>query len=110
MKKYYLLLWPESQEWIGHPEAICAGYDYSEDDNLSLDQALFIPCELYDEIYGRKIIEKIKNRQIANSELVKKLGCIKSFSCNSLIISIHSLLLFGFSHAFIHFEIKRFHA
>ena len=27
MKKYYLLLWPESQEWIGHPEAICAGYD-----------------------------------------------------------------------------------
>jgi hypothetical protein len=54
MKKYYLLLWPESQEWIGHPEAICAGYDYSEDDDLSLDQALFIPCELYDEIYGKR--------------------------------------------------------
>lgn len=53
MKKYYLLLWPESQEWIGHPEAICAGYDYSEDDNLSLDQALFIPCKVYDETYGR---------------------------------------------------------
>ena len=49
MKKYYLLLWPESQEWIGHPKAICAGYDYSEDDDLSLDQALFIPCDVYDE-------------------------------------------------------------
>lgn len=49
MKKYYLLLWPESQEWIGHPEAICAGYDYSEDDDLSLDQALFIPCDVYDK-------------------------------------------------------------
>ena len=54
MKKYYLLLWPESQQFIGHPEAICAGYDYSEEDNLSLDQALFIPCELYDEIYGKR--------------------------------------------------------
>lgn len=51
MKKYYLLLWPESQEWIGHSEAICAGYDYSEDDDLSLDQALFIPCDVYDEEY-----------------------------------------------------------
>ena len=50
MKKYYLLLWPESQEWIGHPEAICAGYDYSEDDDFSLDQALFIPCEIYDDV------------------------------------------------------------
>ena len=54
MKKYYLLLWPESQEWIGHPEAICAGYNYSEDDDLSLDQALFVPCDLYDETYEKR--------------------------------------------------------
>ena len=53
MIKYYLLLWPESQEFIGHPEAICAGYDYNEEDDLSLDQALFIPCDVYDKEYGR---------------------------------------------------------
>ena len=27
MKKYYLLLWPESQEWIGHSEVIYAEYN-----------------------------------------------------------------------------------
>lgn len=53
MRKYYLLLWPESQEFIGHPEAICAGYDYNEEDDLSLDQSLFIPCDVYDEKYRR---------------------------------------------------------
>ena len=53
MRKYYLLLWPESQEFISHPEAICAGYDYNEEDDLSLDQALFIPCDVYDKEYGR---------------------------------------------------------
>ena len=52
MKKYYLLLWPESQKWIDHPEAICVGYGYSENDDLSLDQAVFVPCETYDKIYG----------------------------------------------------------
>ena len=51
MKKYYLLLWPESQKWIDHPEAICVGYGYSENDDLSLDQAVFVPCETYDKIY-----------------------------------------------------------
>lgn len=53
MEKYYLLLWPESQEFIGHPEAIWVGGCYDKNKDMELDQALFIPCEIYDKKYGK---------------------------------------------------------
>lgn len=40
MRKYYLLEWPESQEWADNEEAIFA------DDNYPL--SVFIPCDIYD--------------------------------------------------------------
>ena len=44
-QKYYLLLWPESQEFMDHPEYIPASSD--EDDMLAC--AGFIPIDVYDK-------------------------------------------------------------
>lgn len=44
-RKYYLLLWPESQVFMDHPEYIPALPD--EDDSLNC--AGFIPVDVYDE-------------------------------------------------------------
>ena len=38
MEKYYLIEWPESQEWMDNDDAI-----------LSDDMSVFVPCELYDK-------------------------------------------------------------
>ena len=38
MEKYYLIEWPESQNWLENEEVILAD-----------DMSAFVPCELYDE-------------------------------------------------------------
>ena len=63
IKKYYLLLWPESQEWVGHPEAICAGYDYSEDDDLLLGVKIVYNKEYFEkEFPGMSNEDEIKQK------------------------------------------------
>ena len=44
-QKYYLLLWPESQAFVDHPEYIPAS---SNEDDV-LDGAGFIPVDVYNE-------------------------------------------------------------
>ena len=45
--KYLLILWPESQYFIGIKGCY---YAIDEDDDLVLDQAMFVPEEIYNEI------------------------------------------------------------
>ena len=48
--KYLLVLWPESQSFIGVKGCYYVSYDEDEDYDLTLDQAMFVPEEIYNEI------------------------------------------------------------
>lgn len=53
MQKYYLVTWPESQIFVGHPDCYLAdSLSYNEEISSS---AYFVPCELYEKTYGRNI-------------------------------------------------------
>jgi len=46
--KYLLVQWPESQHFIGVEG--CYFISLNEDDDLELDQAMFVPEETYNKI------------------------------------------------------------
>lgn len=46
--KYLLVLWPESQHFIGVED--CYFISLNENDDLTLDQAMFVPEETYNKI------------------------------------------------------------
>ena len=48
--KYLLVLWPESQSFIGVKDCYYVSYDEDEDYDLTLDQAMFVPEETYNKI------------------------------------------------------------
>lgn len=48
--KYLLVLWPESQSFIGIKGCYYVSIDEDEDDDLTLDQAMFVPEETYNKI------------------------------------------------------------
>jgi hypothetical protein len=51
--KYILVDWPESQEFIGRDG--CYFCQINEDDDLSLDQAIFVPENVYDHYINGNI-------------------------------------------------------
>lgn len=48
--KYLLVLWPESQLFIGVEGCYYVSYNEDEDCELILDQAMFVPEETYNKI------------------------------------------------------------
>lgn len=48
--KYLLVLWPESQYFIGVKGCYYVSIDEDADDDLTLDQAMFVPEETYNKI------------------------------------------------------------
>ena len=64
MSRYILVEWPESQAFIGQKG--CYFCQINEDDDLSLDQAIFVPEDLYCEVTG--FIHKFR-RTVKNGEL-----------------------------------------
>lgn len=48
--KYLLVLWPESQSFIGVKDCYYVSIDDEEDYDLALDQAMFVPEETYNKI------------------------------------------------------------
>jgi len=65
MSRYILVEWPESQEFIGRPGCyFCQCND--ENSFRTLDQAMFVPEDLYCEITG--FIHKF-GRTVKNGEL-----------------------------------------
>lgn len=48
MSKYLLIEWPESQYFIGLKG--CYSISLDEDDDISLDQAMFVPEEIYNAV------------------------------------------------------------
>lgn len=65
MNRYVLVEWPESQEFIGRPDCyFCQCND--ENSFGTLDQAMFVPEDLYCEVTG--FIHKF-GRTVKNGEL-----------------------------------------
>ena len=48
--KYLLVLWPESQLFIGVKGCYYISIDEDEDNDLTLDQAMFVPEKTYNKI------------------------------------------------------------
>jgi len=48
--KYLLVLWPESQSFIGVKGCYYVTINEDEDDDLTLDQAMFVPEKTYNKI------------------------------------------------------------
>ena len=48
--KYLLVQWPESQSFIGVKGCYYVSIDDEEDYDLTLDQAMFVPEEIYNKI------------------------------------------------------------
>ena len=48
--KYLLVLWPESQSFIGVKDCYYVSIDDEEDYDLALDQAMFVPEDIYSKI------------------------------------------------------------
>lgn len=71
--KYILVEWPESQHFIGVEG--CHYVSLNEDDDLSMDQAMFVPEEIYRETFN----------QTTNSEYVSsKLSDVRELIRQSL--------------------------
>lgn len=51
--KYLLVLWPESQSFIGVKDCYYVSIDDEEDYDLTLDQAMFVP----EDVYERHLLE-----------------------------------------------------
>jgi hypothetical protein len=64
MNRYILVEWPESQEFIGRDG--CYFCQINENDDLSLDQAMFVPEDLYCEVTGfiHKFGWTVKNEEL----------------------------------------------
>ena len=64
MSRYILVEWPESQEFIGRDG--CYFCQINEDDDLSLDQSMFVPEDLYCEVTGfiHKFGKIVKNGEL----------------------------------------------
>lgn len=51
--RYILVQWPESQSFIGVKGCYFVSIDEDEDDDLTLDQAMFVP----EDVYERRLLE-----------------------------------------------------
>lgn len=52
--KYLLVQWPESQSFIGIKGCYFVSIDEDEDDDLTLDQAMFVPEDIYNKIMNEE--------------------------------------------------------
>ena len=61
MKRYVLIHWPESQEFIGHPECFLA-----QNTNEELDSAYFVPEDVYCKTTGmmHRFTKTVKNEEL----------------------------------------------
>ena len=64
--KYLLVQWPESQSFIGVKGCYYVSIDDEEDYDLTLDQAMFVPEDLYCEVTGfiHKFGKTVKNGEL----------------------------------------------